>query len=588
MKAIKFICEMFRKFPLLFITNTVLLAAVNLLAAGALFTVSPLIDFFLHPDLKGLSPITLKGISVLNFIGIPVTFISWLCLFMSFVILSSLLMILARYFILKTQYAVLKDIMVGAFSDFFNAKWYFFSSSKQGILLNTFTRELNVVGSAFSAMGLFFAGMMQMLFFLSVPFYISWQVTMVSIAVALIFVVPFVFLGKVSYRLGKMNTDTSNEVTSVLHENLSLAKVVLGFGNQHKSVENLSDSFDAHRKATVKSQILNIGIPILYSPLGMIMIVVAFFTARQVGVPLSEIMVLLLALRMVAVSVGNMTSQKNYLENFFPSYEQIKALREKAKELKQVSGGRQFDGFSRELVAKDVTFAYPEHEPVLRDINVRIPKSKMVAFAGESGSGKSTLIDMIMGFHQPEPGGEITFDGVPLKEFDINSFRHRIGYVPQDSVLFNMTIKDNLLWAVETATDEEIEKACKQANATEFIDGLPERYDTIAGDRGVRLSGGQIQRLALARAILRKPDLLILDEATSALDSHSERLIQQAIENIAKDTTVIIIAHRLSTIANADYVYVLKEGRIIEEGTYQEIVQMNGHFNDMVKLQTLE
>ncbi|MFC1570460.1 ABC transporter ATP-binding protein [Candidatus Omnitrophota bacterium] len=588
MKVIKFILELFRKFPGLLITNTVLLVIVNLLATCALFSISPLIDFFLHPDLKGVSPITLKAVSMLEFVGLPVTIVSWLGVFMVFVFLSSAFLILARYFIIKTQFVVQKDIMIGAFEDFFDARWYFFSGGKQGVLLNTFTRELNVVGNAFSAMGLFFAGMLQMIFFLAVPFCISWQVTIISLIISLLFVIPFILLGKISYGLGRLNTETSNKVTSVLHEDLSLAKVVLGFGNQAKSIKNLSDSFDAHLRVAIKSLILNIGIPILYSPFGVIMISIALLTARWFLVPLSEIMVLLLALRQVAVSVGNMASQKNYLENFFPSYQQIEALRERARDLKRESGDRKFDGFSNELVIKDLTFAYPGNGPVLKNINVRIPKSKMVAFIGESGSGKSTLIDMIMGFHEPTDGGDITFDGTPLEKFDINTYRQRIGYVPQDSVLFNMTIKENLLWAVDEATDEDIVKACRQANADEFIDELPEKYDTVVGDRGVRLSGGQIQRIALARAILRKPELLILDEATSSLDTQSERLIQKAIENIAKETTVIVIAHRLSTIVNADYVYVLKDGNIIEEGTYQEIVKMEGHFNKMVKLQSLD
>jgi len=192
-----------------------------------------------------------------------------------------------------------------------------------------------------------------------------------------------------------------------------------------------------------------------------------------------------------------------------------------------------------------------------------------------------------MGFNEPG-SGQITVDGTLLFDFDINSYRRRIGYVPQDSILFNMSIADNLLWANESATREEIEEACIQANAHEFIREFPKGYNTLVGDRGVRLSGGQIQRVALARAIVRKPDLLILDEATSSLDTHSERLIQQAVDNIAKETTVIVIAHRLSTIVNADCIYVFKDGQVIEEGGYSELVSMNGYFNNIIKLQALE
>jgi ABC-type multidrug transport system fused ATPase/permease subunit len=210
----------------------------------------------------------------------------------------------------------------------------------------------------------------------------------------------------------------------------------------------------------------------------------------------------------------------------------------------------------------------------------------MVAVVGESGSGKTTLLDIIMGFYQPS-SGSIEVDDVPLSEFEINSYRRLIGYVPQESVLFNLSIKDNLLWARPDASPDELKVSCRLANAEEFISQLPAGYDTIVGDRGVRLSGGQVQRIALARAILRRPQLLILDEATSSLDTYSERLIQQAIEQIAKETTIVVVAHRLSTIVRAGRIYVLVDGRVAEEGSYEELVARCGHFSRMAQLQAL-
>lgn len=587
MKALIFIYEIFKKFPFLLIANIALLIGMSLFAACSLLTISPVVDFLIHPDLEGISPLTDKAIGILGFFGLPATLTGWLFIFAVFVILSSAFQIFAKYAILKTTYAVMRDMMLGTFEDFFNARWHFFSSGKQGTLLNTFTRELTVVSNAFGAVGLFFASITQIVFFLAVPFYISWKATAISLGVALLFAMPFMLLDRLSYRLGTLNTATSNQIMSVINENFSLAKVVLGFGNQRKSSNNLANAFDAHRRVALKSRTLNVAIPILYRPFGVIMIVIALFAARWLTVPLSEIAVLLLALQRIAGSIGEMTMHKNSLENFAPSYEQIKTLRRRAKELRQKSGTVQFGGFSRGLLIEGLSFAYPGQEAVLTNINMHIPKGKMAALVGESGTGKSTFIDMIMGFNEPA-GGRIMFDGIPLQDFDISSYRRRIGYVPQDSVLFNVSIRDNLLWAHESATDGEIRQACRQANADEFINQLPEGYNTLVGDRGIRLSGGQVQRIALARAILRKPELLILDEATSSLDTYSERLIQQAIENIAKETTIIIIAHRLSTIVNADYVYVLKEGRMVEAGTYSELIRMKGHFNRMVELQALE
>jgi len=208
----------------------------------------------------------------------------------------------------------------------------------------------------------------------------------------------------------------------------------------------------------------------------------------------------------------------------------------------------------------------------------------MVAVVGESGAGKSTLIDIIIGFNDPD-SGTITLDGKPLGEYEINSYRNRIGYVPQEGILFNMSIAENIRWANEEATLEDIKFACKSANADSFIESFPNQYDTIVGDRGVRLSGGQLQRVALARAIVRKPEILILDEATSSLDTKSERLIQEALEKISKETTIIVIAHRLSTILKADNIYVLEKGEIIEHGNYQKLTENNKRFNEMVKAQ---
>lgn len=587
MRAFRFIREIFNKFPFLFISTTLSLISVDLFAAGSLLTIGPLVDFLIHPDLKEISPLTVKVVDIMRFLGLPIKIESWFAIFLSFVMLCSILQVVARYFILKTKYSLLRNIFLEASKDFFNARWYFFSSGKQGVLLNMFSREITVVGDAFGSMVIFFANILQLVFALIIPFYISWRVTIISLGIAILFAIPFILLGKVSYRLGILNTRTANYMMSIIHENFSLVKIVLGFGNQQKSIERFINAFDGHRDVTIKSQAISWAIGILYRPFGAITIVLAFFAARRFGVPLSETAVLLLCLLQVALAVGNITNNKNVIDNFFPSYEQIKNLRKRAKELKQTSGNRQFEGFNHELLFKKVSFSYPEQKSVLNDINVRIPKGKMVAFVGESGVGKSTLIDLIMGFNQPTEGS-ILFDNIPFQDFDTLSYRHKIGYVPQDSVLFNMTVKDNLLWADETASEVDILHACKQANAEEFIKKLPEGYDTLVGDRGVRLSGGQVQRIALARAILRKPQLLILDEATSSLDTYSERLIQQAIEKIAKETTVIVIAHRLSTIVNADYIYVLEAGKVIEEGTYASLVGREGRFNQMVKLQLLE
>jgi ATP-binding cassette subfamily B protein len=559
---------------------------MGIIDSVAILSITPVVDILIHPTLQDVSHITRRILDMMAGINIPISIGSLLLVFIIFNIVRSLLMIISNFFIVKTKYALLRNIILGTFEDFFKARWYFFSSGKQGTLLNTFIHEINVIGEAFGAIAIIFAQIVQCLIFIIVPFYISWKVSLLGISFALLFVLPFTLVEKVSYVLGKKNTSTANEIGSVIQESLSSAKIILGFGNKHKSLSSLSRGFNAHYDATIKSQILGVAITELYYPLGIIVLAAVVISGLRFAVPVSEIVVILYSFSRIVPLIGNITFKKNALNNFFPSYEQVLHLRQSALALEQKTGTMAFPGLNEKISLGGVSFSYPGYAPALQDIKVEIPKGKMIAFVGHSGSGKSTLIDMIMGFNEPL-SGKITIDDIPLQEFDINSYRQRIGYVPQDSILFNMSIRDNLLWAKDSATEDEIKAACKKANAADFIEGFPQGYDTVVGDRGVRLSGGQIQRIALARAILRKPDLLILDEATSSVDTQSERLIQQAVEDISKNTTVIVIAHRLSTIINADYIYTLDNGKIVEGGTYSELLQKNGLFSQMVNVQMI-
>jgi ABC-type multidrug transport system fused ATPase/permease subunit len=586
-RVITFFREMFRQYPVLLTATSVCLLLVGLMDAAAIFSLAPVVDVILHPDLKVEGSVTRKVINLLSSIGVPITLAGLLCVFLLFNVCRTGFYILARHLILRAKYGVLRDLVISLCRDFLNARWKFFTGSAQGTLLNTLTREIQTVGDGFAAMAIFFANVVQIGLYLTVPLFISWQVTCVSLGVALVFAGPFFLLGKISHTLGRRNTITGNRFMSMLQESFASAKVVIGFGKSKSQVQDIARSFDAHRQATLKSQTLALAVPLTYYPLGLLVIVVAMLYSRKLMVPFSETTIILYSLIRVLPLVGQLPGQKTALDIFFPSYEQVKRLRDEATSLRQPSGTRKFPGIRNEIRLEDVSFTHFGHQPVLSHIDITIPKGKMVAFVGESGSGKTTLGDIIMGFYAID-SGKVLIDGTELEEFDIISYRRKIGYVPQDSVLFNMSIKENLLWANEQASDEQMRDACRTANAHSFIEEFPYGYNTVVGDRGIRLSGGQLQRIALARAILIDPDLLILDEATSALDTHSERLIQQSIEKVSKKTTVVVIAHRLSTIVNADYIYVIEKGQVVEEGTYTELCRVEGRFKHMTDLQVAE
>jgi subfamily B ATP-binding cassette protein MsbA len=245
---------------------------------------------------------------------------------------------------------------------------------------------------------------------------------------------------------------------------------------------------------------------------------------------------------------------------------------------------RAFTGIAHKVRFDDVTFGYDPSRPVLENIAFDAAAGSVVALVGPSGAGKTTLVDLVARFYDPT-GGRILIDDVDLKNFTVRSWRSQLGVVAQDTVLFHDTVRANIAYAMPDASDEAVARAAHTANAHDFIEQLPEGYNTVLGERGIRLSGGQRQRLAIARAILRDPPILILDEATSALDSESERLVQEAMDKLLQGRTVFVIAHRLSTVRNADQIIVLQDGRIVQMGAHEQLIAEGGLYRHLYRLQ---
>ena len=273
------------------------------------------------------------------------------------------------------------------------------------------------------------------------------------------------------------------------------------------------------------------------------------------------------------------------ISNFIPSYEQLNFLRTNAADHKEFSGTKNFESLNDKIEFKNVSFKYPGRYLGLNNCNLLFKKNKVTAITGKSGSGKTTISDLILGL-QKTSKGKVLVDNIEINEYDINKFRHKIGYVPQDSFLFNTSIENNLLWArndLKKNKKEEkflmdknernvkVEECLKLANIDKFIDSLPDGIKTEVGDRGTRLSGGQKQRISLARALIRNPEILILDEATSSIDDETEKLILSSINKLKNNMTIILIAHRLSTLSCADEIYVLDQGEIVESGSFKNL-----------------
>ena len=564
-----------------------LLLVVAALDASAIISLAPILDLLTQKELDKVSPITQRFIEAMKRWGLDGTLFQFLLVFLAFILIKNAIKIFSQYLIEGVRVFVKKDLIGGIYSSFLCARWHFFVSQGHGTLGNVLVREATYISNGFFTTASLIANFFRAICYLGICVYISWQLFFIVLALVAVFLLPFLVLGRLSYQWGEKRKNLENNSMQKILETLGLAKLIIGYGHQKKSITELGKVLEHQRRVDLKAYLLkNSTVPFL-EPIGVgILIVTCYIATRQFSIPFSELFIMFYALREGIPLVSHLVGQKNDIQSYLPAWEQLSRLKQQARKEAQQSGNALFYSFSHAVRFKNVDFAYPEHETLLHKIDLEIPKGKMVALAGVSGGGKTTLIDLLMVLYEPTHG-EIELDGRPLSHFDVESWRKKIGYVPQESVLFDATIRENLLWSMESANDAEMIRACQLAYADDFIRELPQGYDTLVGNRGVRLSGGQRQRVALARAILRKPELLILDEATSALDSQSELYIQQAIEEISKETTVLVVAHRLSTIAKADCIYVLDNGRIVERGTFEQVTADGGSLFEAARVQGL-
>lgn len=384
-------------------------------------------------------------------------------------------------------------------------------------------------------------------------------------------------------RRAVLNTSLATELSSRMTENIQGLRLLhtSGFLDEAASgVERQTHALEHNARAQLRLNSVNAPLTIVL-PIIMIAIIawlsVLFFGQRSSGI-LPSLVTFVVALQRLNGSIGSISET---LIKFKQNSGNLQLLNEFLlpgdKEFRRKSG-RPYQGFSHEIKMHDVVLRYSaEMGPALKSINLSLPHGQTIALVGTSGAGKSSVADLLAGLYDATAGA-ITIDGVSLDEFDLSSWQKRIGVVSQDTFLFNASIAANISYGSPSAQLDDIIFAAQQAQASGFIEALPDGYNTLVGERGYRLSGGQRQRISLARAILRNPDLLILDEATSALDTESERLVQEAIDRFDRKHTILVIAHRLSTIVNADCIYVLEQGRVVEQGSHNQLIELGGRY----------
>ena len=561
-----------------------LLVIEGVLSALSVIAIIPLADFLIDQTLNKASKITTQTISILTYFKINAGFWIFGIIFLTANLLKQLFSIFIRYGILNVKYKVIRSLFADLLDNVFKAKWSFFNGANHGMLINTLNKELNTIGDTFGHIVTSFALLIQIIIYLIIPVLLSPKITILTIFLCVVFCLPLLLFNKLSYKFGKKNNSTANEVTNVLNEIIFSAKIIIGYARQNYATKKYINSFDKHINVTLKSQTLESAVPKLFQPLGMIAVIISLGSSINT-IKFSELAAVMWSLLGAIPLISTVLQNNVSINNFLPSYEQLNFIRNQAKSLKEISGNILFESLNNNIIFSNINFNYPNRENTLKSINLNIQKGHITALIGKSGSGKSTIIDLLLGL-QDNYSGNIFIDHFDMKDLNKSSFREKIGYVPQDAILFNATISENLLWSNPNATESEIWAALNLANAFDFVSQLPDGLNTIIGNSGSLLSGGQKQRISLARALLKKPLILILDEATSSLDFESEKLIQNSIEKISISITIIIIAHRINTIKNANIIYILDSGIIKESGTYIELINKQSSYLNNINLLT--
>lgn len=456
----------------------------------------------------------------------------------------------------------------------------FFAKARSGELINSITNEIAQVMQAFNILTFFVVEGSTLLVYLISMLVLSWKLTIMSVMMfSLLSAGISTLMGRV--REASFERSIANgRHTAITVEFINGIRTVHAFAAEDFERKRFYAANQKYFKAATKAG----SIRALVAPMAegtatviiILMLMVAFATLIPSGqLEIASLLTFLFILLRMLPTVKQLNNAKVRLHSFYGSIANLKAILRTDDKPYLQNGQTQFDDLNRTIEFRAVDFGYDPDQSVLNNITLTIERGETVALVGSSGAGKSTLVDLIPRFYDPTQG-QILIDGIDLKQFDIRSLRQKLAIVSQDTFIFNDTVRNNIAYALENAQDADVWEAARLANALDFIQALPEGFDTLLGDRGVRLSGGQRQRIAIARALLRNPKILILDEATSALDSVSERLIQESIEKLSVGRTVIAIAHRLSTIVRADKVVVLEQGRIVEQGTYQELLGQRG------------
>ena len=489
------------------------------------------------------------------------------------------------------QYRLIRDLRNKLYSHFHYLSLSYFNKNKSGELTAVLVNDIDNMRNSLSIMfQKLFVEPINIIILMSLLFIVSTKLALIAL---LIIPVSGIIIFGISHSIRRRSARSQAQLagmTSMIAETIGSMRIVKAFATKGFEINRFAKETQKYYKLMIRRDRLRfVSSPVSETFGATIAALLLWVGARDVlvieSISSEDFLRFILLLFSLFQPLKNLTNVVNELQNGLASADRVFAIMDIKSDIQDVDNAIKVKDLNSSLSFNNVSFSYgDEKEKVLNNINFKINKGEIFALVGPSGAGKSTLVDLIPRFYDTL-SGSIKIDGKDIKELELKSLRSLMGIVTQETFLFDDTVKANISYGVENISDDEIKDAAKAANAHEFIQKLPDGYNTIIGERGVSLSGGQKQRIAIARAIVKNPPILILDEATSSLDSESEKHVQSAIENLMSERTVFVIAHRLSTVHNANKILVLENGQIVQEGKHDDLINIDGLYKQLHKMQ---
>ena len=499
---------------------------------------------------------------------------------------------LAAYELIYIRNGVVRDIRRKIYAKILSLPLPFFSEERKGDIISRMTGDVQEVeASVMSSLDMLFQSPILIIVYLTSMLLMSWELT---VFVFILLPVMGVLIGRVGKNLKRHSWEGQTkmgEILALMEETLSGLRIIKAFNAEKKMKGKFSEENEEYRR--IQNRLMrrrSLAHP-MSEFLGTIVIVIILWfggtlVLKHQGSLSAEGFIAYIALFYSIINPAkNLTNAYYSIQKGLAAMDRIDVILAAETSIKEPEQPQNLPQFGSEIQYQHVNFSYNDSRQVLKNVSLTIPKGKTVALVGQSGSGKSTFVDLLPRFYDVDSGA-ITIDGIDVRQLSFFNLRELMGNVNQDPILFNDTIYNNIAFGVEHTTPEAVENAARIANAHEFIMQTEQGYQTSIGDRGCKLSGGQRQRLSIARAVLKNPPIMILDEATSALDTESEKLVQEALNNLMKNRTSIVIAHRLSTIKNADLICVFHDGEIVERGTHDELMELGGYYTKLYGMQS--